>query len=181
MVEDRLVGIKSREIYEAPGAMVLITAHTELEHVTLERDLARFKRAVDQRWAELVYDGLWYLAAEARAGRPSSTSPSSTSPATSGWCCTAGTSPSTAGARGSLYDFNLATYDEGDTFDQSSAKGFVHPARAAVASIAARRCKPPGIAADAESGRQTSTEQTDRRRCAVGRAVRRRPGRALAR
>src|SRR5450759_201596 len=60
VVEDRLVGIKSREIYEAPGAMVLITAHTELEHVTLERELGRFKRTTDQRWAELVYDGLWY-------------------------------------------------------------------------------------------------------------------------
>jgi argininosuccinate synthase len=60
VVEDRLVGIKSREIYEAPGAMVLITAHTELEHVTLERELGRFKRNTDQKWGELVYDGLWY-------------------------------------------------------------------------------------------------------------------------
>ncbi len=50
MVEDRLVGIKSREIYEAPGAIALITAHMELENVTVERDLARFKRSVDQRW-----------------------------------------------------------------------------------------------------------------------------------
>ena len=47
MVEDRLVGIKSREVYEAPGAMALITAHQELESVTVERDLARFKRTVD--------------------------------------------------------------------------------------------------------------------------------------
>ena len=60
MVEDRLVGIKSREVYEAPGAIALITAHQELENVTVERDLARFKRAVEQRWAELVYDGLWF-------------------------------------------------------------------------------------------------------------------------
>ncbi len=60
VVEDRLVGIKSREIYEAPGAMVLVTAHTELEHVTLEREVGRFKRNTDQRWGELVYDGLWY-------------------------------------------------------------------------------------------------------------------------
>ncbi|MDQ1699373.1 MAG: argininosuccinate synthase, partial [Frankiaceae bacterium] len=58
MVEDRLVGIKSREVYECPGAIALITAHQELENVTVERDLARFKRSVDQRWAELVYDGL---------------------------------------------------------------------------------------------------------------------------
>ena len=69
MVEDRLVGIKSREIYEAPGAIALIAAHEELESVCLERDLARFKRQVDQRWAELVYDGLVVLAAQARARR----------------------------------------------------------------------------------------------------------------
>ena len=68
VVEDRLVGIKSREIYEAPGAMVLITAHTELEHVTLERELGRFKRNTDQRWGELVYDGLWYSPLKTRAG-----------------------------------------------------------------------------------------------------------------
>ena len=55
MVEDRLVGIKSREIYEAPGAMALIAAHRELENVTLEREQARFKKTVDQRWTELVF------------------------------------------------------------------------------------------------------------------------------
>ncbi len=60
MVEDRLVGIKSREVYEAPGAIALITAHQELENVTVERDVARFKKGVDQRWGELVYDGLWF-------------------------------------------------------------------------------------------------------------------------
>ena len=60
MVEDRLVGIKSREVYEAPGAIALITAHMELENVTIERELARYKRGVDQRWGELVYDGQWY-------------------------------------------------------------------------------------------------------------------------
>ena len=59
-MEDRLVGIKSREVYEAPGAIALITAHQELENVTVERDLARFKKQVDQRWGELVYDGLWF-------------------------------------------------------------------------------------------------------------------------
>ncbi len=56
MVEDRLVGIKSREVYEAPGAIALITAHQELENVTVERELARYKRQVEQRWGELVYD-----------------------------------------------------------------------------------------------------------------------------
>jgi len=59
-VEDRLVGIKSREIYECPGAMALYAAHSELAHVTVERDLLRYYRGVSQRWSELVYDGLWF-------------------------------------------------------------------------------------------------------------------------
>ncbi|PZG00371.1 argininosuccinate synthase [Micromonospora deserti] len=125
MVEDRLVGIKSREVYEAPGAIALITAHQELEAVTVERDLARFKRSVDQRWGELVYDGLWFsplkhsldafiddaqrhVSGEVRltlhGGRATVTGRRS---------------------EASLYDFGLATYDTGDTFDQSLAKGFV--------------------------------------------------------
>ncbi len=69
MVEDRLVGIKSREIYEAPGAIALIAAHMELENVTVERELARFKRGVDQRWGELVVRRPVVLAAQARARR----------------------------------------------------------------------------------------------------------------
>jgi argininosuccinate synthase len=137
MIEDRLVGIKSREVYEAPGALALITAHQELENVTVERDVARFKKGVDQRWGELVYDGLWYsplkhaldafiddtqryVSGEIRmvlhGGRATVTGRRSES---------------------SLYDFSLATYDEGDMFDQSLAKGFVElwglPSRLAAA------------------------------------------------
>ncbi|HEX3591951.1 MAG TPA: argininosuccinate synthase [Pseudonocardiaceae bacterium] len=125
MVEDRLVGIKSREIYEAPGAIALIAAHQELENVTLERDLARFKRGVEQRWGELVYDGLWF---------------SPLKNALDGFIATSqehvtgevrmtlhGGRAVVTGRRSdqSLYDFNLATYDAGDTFDQSLAKGFI--------------------------------------------------------
>ncbi|RQX09731.1 argininosuccinate synthase [Micromonospora arida] len=137
MVEDRLVGIKSREVYEAPGAIALITAHQELEAVTVERDLARFKKGVDQRWGELVYDGLWFsplkdsldafiddaqrhVSGEVRmilhGGRATVTGRRS---------------------EASLYDFQMATYDTGDTFDQSLAKGFVQlwglPSRMAAA------------------------------------------------
>ncbi|MBD0293126.1 MAG: argininosuccinate synthase [Jiangellaceae bacterium] len=125
LVEDRLVGIKSREVYEAPGAITLISAHRELENVTVERDLARFKRTVDQRWAELVYDGLWssplknaldvfvehtneHVSGDVRmslqGGRAVVTGRSSAE---------------------SLYDFSLATYDSGDMFDQSLARGFI--------------------------------------------------------
>ncbi|MBD8042855.1 argininosuccinate synthase [Arthrobacter sp. Sa2BUA2] len=125
IVEDRLVGIKSREIYEAPGAMALMAAHRELENVTVEREQARFKKTVGQRWTELVYDGQWfsplknsldafiadtqqYVSGDIRmnlhAGRATVTGRRSES---------------------SLYDFNLATYDTGDTFDQSMARGFI--------------------------------------------------------
>ncbi len=125
LVEDRLVGIKSREIYEAPGAIALVTAHQELMNVTVERDLARFARGVEQRWAELVYDGLWFsplkraldgfvddvnehvsgdIRMTLHGGRAVVTGRRSSS---------------------SLYDFSLATYDTGDTFDQSLAKGFI--------------------------------------------------------
>ena len=125
MVEDRLVGIKSREVYEAPGAIALITAHQELESVTLERDLGRFKRTVEQRWAELVYDGLWFspLKRALDAFVESSAQPVSGDVRMTlhgGRAVPTGRRSETA-----LYDFGLATYDTGDTFDQSLAKGFV--------------------------------------------------------
>ena len=139
VVEDRLVGIKSREIYEAPGAMVLITAHTELEHVTLERELGRFKRQTDQRWAELVYDGLWYsplkIALESFVAK--------TQEHVSGEVRMVlhGGHIAVNGRRSaeSLYDFNLATYDEGDTFDQSTVEGLRLRAWVVVEAL-----RPPG-------------------------------------
>jgi argininosuccinate synthase len=125
MVEDRLVGIKSREVYEVPGAQVLITAHQELENLTVERDLARFKRQVDQRWGELVYDGLWFSplkrALDAFIESASRNVSGEIRLTLHGGTCTVSGRRSDA----SLYDFSLATYDEGDRFDQSLAKGFV--------------------------------------------------------
>jgi len=125
MVEDRLVGIKSREVYEAPGAIALITAHVELETVTVERDLARFKRQVEQRWSELVYDGLWFSPLKRaldgfvrEANEPVSGDIRMT--LHGGRAVPTGRRSDQA-----LYDYGLATYDTGDTFDQSLAKGFV--------------------------------------------------------
>ena len=60
MVENRLVGIKSREVYEVPGSLSLIMAHRELEDLTLTRELQHFKTSIDQRLTELIYDGLWF-------------------------------------------------------------------------------------------------------------------------
>ncbi|MFL6178512.1 MAG: argininosuccinate synthase, partial [Actinomycetes bacterium] len=138
MVEDRLVGIKSREVYEAPGAIALITAHLELESVTMERDLARFKRTVGQRWSELVYDGLWF--SPLKRSLDAFLAESQKHVTGEIRMTLHGGRAVVTGRRSdeSLYDFNLATYDTGDTYDQTLAKGFVQiwgmPSR-----IAARR------------------------------------------
>jgi argininosuccinate synthase len=125
IVEDRLVGIKSREVYEAPAGITLINAHEELENLTIERDLARYKRRVESEWAELVYDGLWFSGLK----RSLDVFINDTQRYVSGDVRVklhAGQAVVT-GRRSdqSLYDFNLATYDTGDTFDQSQAKGFI--------------------------------------------------------
>jgi argininosuccinate synthase len=138
MVEDRLIGIKSREVYEAPGAVALLTAHRELEDLTIERDLRRFKRGVEQRWAELVYDGLWF--SPLRAALDAFVDSAQEQVAGEVRLRLHGGRSVPTGRRGeaSLYDYGLATYDTGDTFDQSLSRGFVQlwglPSR-----IAARR------------------------------------------
>jgi argininosuccinate synthase len=126
MIEDRLVGIKSREIYECPGAIALLTAHRDLEDLCLEQELADHKRTEEGRYAQLIYNGLWwgplkkaldafmdeaskYVNGEVRlelfkghatvVGRRSEDS--------------------------ALYSYDLATYDAGDQFDQTLAEGFV--------------------------------------------------------
>ncbi len=125
IVEDRLVGIKSREVYEAPGAAALIAAHEELENLTLERDVNRYKRSVEAEWAGLVYDGLWYSGLK----RSLDAFIDHTQEHVSGdiRLSLQGGRATVTGRRSteSLYDFSLATYDTGDTFDQSLAKGFI--------------------------------------------------------
>lgn len=125
ILEDRLVGIKSREIYEVPGAIALIRAHEELENLVMERDVNRYKRNIETDWANLVYDGLWYSGLK----RSLDAFIDHTQQVVSGevrMVLQAGQATVT-GRRSeqSLYDFDLATYDTGDTFDQSHAKGFI--------------------------------------------------------
>ncbi|HLR44534.1 MAG TPA: argininosuccinate synthase [Brevibacterium sp.] len=125
IVEDRLVGIKSREVYEAPGAMTLIAAHRELENITLEREQARFKKLVDQRWTELVYDGQWFSPLKRNLDAFIDDSQEYVSGEIR--MVLHGGRATVEGRRSdsTLYDFGLATYDEGQTFDQSAARGFI--------------------------------------------------------
>src|SRR3954451_5098428 len=125
MVENRRVGIKSRETYEAPGALALITAHRDLEGLTLERDLQRQKIALEHTYAELIYDGLWfsplkealdafidssqrYVTGEVRLRLEPNR------------CYVVGRRSDY-----SLYDYGLATYDDADSFNHADSEGFV--------------------------------------------------------
>jgi len=125
-IEDRLVGIKSREVYEAPAALMLINAHKDLEKMVLTKDVLNFKRGVEQRYSELCYDGLWFsplknaldaFVAETQEHvegtvrvklyKGNATIVGRSSPY-------------------SLYDTGLATYAQGDRFDHRSAEGFIY-------------------------------------------------------
>ena len=125
MVENRRVGIKSRETYECPGALALLMAHADLEDLTLERDVHHEKLRLEPRWAELVYDGLWFsplkqaldaffvetqrhVTGEVRLRLDQ------------GRCWVVGRRSPV-----SLYDHGLATYDATDTFRHQDAEGFV--------------------------------------------------------
>jgi len=124
-IESRVVGIKSREVYECPAATILIAAHRALEALSLPKDLLRFKRGVEDRFSELVYDGLWFtpLREALQAFIRSSQARVSGQVAMKlykGFLSIAGReSPH------SLYDARLATYGSGDTFDAAAAAGFV--------------------------------------------------------
>lgn len=125
-VEDRLVGIKSRETYECPAATVLITAHRGLEFLTLQKDVLEFKKTVEQKFSQLAYNGLWFGTL-----RESLTSFIDTTQE-----YVTGTirvkmlkgSIMVVGRKSpySLYDEGLATYAKGDEFDHKSALGFIY-------------------------------------------------------
>ena len=124
-VENRLVGIKSREIYEAPAAEVLHRAHAELEKLTLTRDQQRFKARVAQEMADLIYDGLWFSAHNLNLMEYVASTQRFVSGSVrvkmykGGFTVTGRQSPN------SLYRLEQATYGEGDQFDQRAAVGFI--------------------------------------------------------
>jgi argininosuccinate synthase len=125
MVEDRLVGIKSREIYEAPAAIALVEAHRALEALTLSRPQRAFKERVAQEYAELVYDGLWFtthhqdLAAYVQSTQRHASGEVRLRLARGTAVAVGSQAPR------SLYSHELATYGEGDRFDQAAAQGFI--------------------------------------------------------
>ena len=125
MVENRRVGIKSRETYECPAAMALLLAHSDLEDLTLERDVHHEKVRLEPRWAELVYDGLWFSPLkQALDAFFNETQKHVTGEVRlrldQGRCWVVGRRSPV-----SLYDHGLATYDASDTFRHQDAEGFV--------------------------------------------------------
>ena len=129
MIENRRVGIKSRELYEVPGALAIIAAHQALEDLTLEREVAHAKPAIEQRWAELVYDGQWFSPLrEALDAFVDATQRHVTGEVRlrfePGACTVVGRRSDR-----SLYDLSLATYGSGDAFDQSDASGYIRLSR----------------------------------------------------
>jgi argininosuccinate synthase len=125
MIEDRLVGIKSREIYECPAALTLIQAHKELETMTLTKDVLRFKATVEQRYAELTYDGLWFTPLK-RALDAFVAETQRTVTGTVRLKLHKGSSTVVGrAAPRALYSKELATYDPNSTFDEAAAAGFI--------------------------------------------------------
>ncbi len=125
LVEDRLIGIKSREIYEAPAAWTLHMAHESLEQLTLSKPQLRTKNSLRQEYADLIYNGLWFTAQH----QDLAAYVHSTQRFVSG-TVRMRLHKGTAVAVGrkspkSLYDYALATYDRGDTYDHDAAKGFI--------------------------------------------------------
>jgi argininosuccinate synthase len=125
MVENRRVGIKSRETYECPAALALILAHTDLESITLERDLAREKARLEPRYAELIYDGLWF--SPLKQALDAFVDQSQRFVTGEVRLLLELNSCRVVGRRSehSLYDYGLATYDAADAFRHSDAEGFV--------------------------------------------------------
>ncbi len=140
MVENRRVGIKSREVYECPAALALLIAHSDLEDLTLERDMHHEKARLEPRWAELVYDGMWFsplkqaIDAFVLESQRHVTGEVRLRFDAPGVCTVEGRRSAVA-----LYDHGLATYDESDRFRHQDAEGFVRLWGLGVATWAARQ------------------------------------------
>ena len=125
MMENRMIGVKSRECYEAPGALALIEAHRGLEDMCLEREVLRYKLHIEHDWATLVYNGQWFSPLKHAMDAFLTTTQQCVTGLVrlkfyKGTCTVTGRKSDF-----SLYDYGLATYDAADTFNHQSAKGFI--------------------------------------------------------
>jgi argininosuccinate synthase len=158
MVENRRVGIKSRETYECPGSLAVLLAHADLESITLERDLMREKARLEPRYAELVYDGLWFSplkeALDAFMGHAQRFVTGEVRLRLEpGRCFVAGRR-----ADQGLYSHDLATYDASDTFRHEDSSGFVRLWGLSVETWAREQGGPAG--ADPSRSGPTGTRPT---------------------
>ena len=165
MVENRRVGIKSRETYEAPGALALIMAHVDLESICLERDLFHEKQRLEGRYADLVYDGLWYSPLKQALDAFVDESQRYVTGEVRlrlepGRCYVVGRRSDY-----SLYDYGLATYEAADTFNHDDSEGFVRLWGLGVADLG-------GQAGPAGSGRRPRSTGAARGEHALARPVR---------
>lgn len=125
IIEDRLVGIKSREIYEAPGAVILYTAHRALEAIVLTKNILDFKQIVSQKYAELIYSGLWFSELKSALDKFIASTQKNVSGKVGlelykGHCRVVKRK-----SEYSLYNKKLATYEEEDIFDHKASEGFI--------------------------------------------------------
>ena len=125
MIENRLVGVKSRECYEQPAALALITAHKALEDMCLEREVLHFKLGIEQKWAECVYYGQWFAPLKASLDAFIASTQNEVTGTVrvkfyKGTCTVVGRKSDY-----SLYSYELATYDKEDQFDHEASKGFI--------------------------------------------------------
>ncbi len=125
MIEDRVVGIKSRECYECPGALLLLTAHQALEMLCLDAETLKQKAKLDVEWASLVYRGMWFSQNRLAIDAYNAYTQQFVSGDVRIKLCKGGIFVDGLRSDYSLYDYNLATYDEGDTFDHSASRGFI--------------------------------------------------------
>ncbi len=125
MIEDRVVGIKSRECYECPAALLLIQAHQSLEQLCLDAETLKQKAKLDVEWASTVYRGLWFSQNRNAIDAFNAYTQKYVTGDVRIILCKGGLFVDGLRSDYSLYDYNLATYDEGDTFDPTAARGFI--------------------------------------------------------
>lgn len=124
-VENRLVGIKSREVYEAPAALTLIKAHQALEYLTLTREVAQFKPLLEQKYTELVYNGLWFSALKKSVDAFIAETQTHVTGTVKMKLYKGSMHAVATSSPYSLYNHGLATYAAGDQFDHKAAIGFI--------------------------------------------------------